>query len=177
MKDPGCKKNRHLWDLTAPASQGRKGACGRCRQSMGFGRFVDAAFPPARTASAGPFGRPHPSGRAPERAAVVLAVGRARALAAEGRNATSSKVWIALALSTPSRVRFAGLRRASPTPNRVLTAGNTGARYRRGPRLAAVASGLCRTKRHRPHSGFAGSREHELLPVLMADIAALGSRC
>jgi len=41
------------------------------------------------------------------------------------------------------------LRRASPVLDRALNAGNTAARVCGAPRLAAVATGLLHTKRHR----------------------------
>jgi hypothetical protein len=106
---------------------------------------------------ASPSGAPTPS-PAPE-GGEVLSAGRARALAAKGRNQPQALERIGV-----SDALKGTLRRASPALDRVFNASNSAARGRRGPRLAAVASGQFHTKRHRPGpKPAAAHREPELL--------------
>ncbi len=90
-----------------------------------------------------PSGAPTP-GPAPE-GGEVLAAGRARELAAKNRNQPQALERIGVSDAIKGT-----LRRASPALDRVLNASSSAARGRRGPRLAAVASGQFHTKRHRP---------------------------
>jgi len=89
-----------------------------------------------------PSGAPTPS-PAPE-GGEVLAAGRALALAAKSCNQPQAIEHMGV-----SDAIKAALRRASPVLDRALNAGNTAARVCGAPRLAAVATGLLHTKRHR----------------------------